>query len=150
MLYAKAQPMILFAFRGTRNAEMLSTKKQSGPPIHTVRNHQTYSSFKRYHSSLQHNHQACAAILNRQRTLLATRDLFVGRIEVFGNGEELLLDKTRAGEAEHGVRRAGLVVSTASTAATEALLANRGGGGLAVYRFVSIVIRKDDVHSLLM
>lgn len=58
--------------------------------------------------------------------------LFVARVEIVRRREELLLEQSWAGEAEHGVRRSSFVIRSTCTATTEALLSDECSSGLAV------------------
>ena len=57
----------------------------------------------------------------------------VAGVQILGLGEELLLDQTRRGEAEHGVGGTRLVVCTGGAGAAERLLADESGCCLAVW-----------------
>lgn len=57
----------------------------------------------------------------------------VAGVQELGLGEELFLDQTGRGEAQHRVGRSSLVVGAGSTGSTERLLADESGRCLAVW-----------------
>lgn len=74
----------------------------------------------------------------------------VARVQILSRREELFLQQPWAGETEHGIRRASLVIGTARTTTAEALLSDERGCGLTVYPYVSSVHEKAQQVSLLM